>query len=582
MASELSLSIVFGASAGAAFSVFGNLKGVMQRVSDVTRKLKAEQSVLGKTISAAARLPITDLHELNARYAEQQQHLARLRASTVALGRSQSAIAANEANRAQLRGKIMETAGLAYLAAKPIMIGVEFEASMSKVQALTRLNKDSGEMKALTAQARQLGAATSFTASEAAQAQGFLAMAGFKTQQILQSMPAMLDLAKAGAIDLQRTADIASNIQTAYGIDSSEMTRVADVLTAAFTNSNVDLEMLSQTMKYIGPVAREFGMSLEESAAMAGLLGNAGIQADMAGTALRGMMSKISGAKAKELQALGIATADAAGNMRALPEIIKDLNTVTGKMGKQEKISTIFSIFDQRAAPAVLALMGQTEKIDAAIDTVKNSAGAAAKTHQIMADNTAGALKTMQSAWEDLAISLTNTENGALRGAFGKPPVPRDIEQIAVSFARKLLPIQFVTRFPAKLVGKCPQCPTIAFPERMQGIKIAVQRADSFHERAPVQHLQPFRVCFFQCRLQPFDGLLAHPGIGGKGKIGLLPVLPLDACQYPLFAPSRRFLTKFPRLDIVIPQADLRQILENVAVRLLEMRNVKVPGNRAL
>jgi TP901 family phage tail tape measure protein len=415
MANSLSLMITVGASAGAAFSVFGNLKGVMQRVAAVTKDLKARQGELGAAIKNAAKLPQSDLGRLNEQYALQQQHLTRLRASTQALGRSQAAIAANEANRANLRGKMMETAALGYMVAAPIRIGVEFEKSMSKVQALTRLDKDSEEMKALTAQARQLGAATSFTASEAAQAQGFLAMAGFKTQQILESMPSMLDLAKAGDMDLQRTADIASNIQTAYGIDSSQMTRVADVLTAAFTNANVDLNMLSQTMKYMGPVAKEFGMSLEESAAMAGLLGNAGIQADMAGTALRGLMSKLSGPKVKAMKALGIATADAAGNMRPLPEILQDLSAATGKMGEQERIATIFDLFDQRVAPAVLALMGQKDKIQAAIDTVTNSAGAAAKTHQIMADNTWGALKTLQSAWEDLAISLTNTENGPFR-----------------------------------------------------------------------------------------------------------------------------------------------------------------------
>ncbi|GHU09886.1 hypothetical protein AGMMS50225_11950 [Betaproteobacteria bacterium] len=418
MSTSLALSIKIGAAAGAALSVFGNLKGTMQRVADVTSTLKAKQKALGKEIEAAARLPITNLHTLREQFERQGRTLDMLRAKTKQLGITQSAIAANEANRSLLRSKMMETAGLAYVASRPFKVGIEFEASMSRVQALTRLDKDSDEMKALTGQARALGAATSFTASEAAQAQGFLAMAGFKTADILASMPPMLDLAKAGGMDLQRTADIASNIQTAYGIDASQMTRVADVLTAAFTNANVDLEMLSQTMKYMGPVAKQFGMSLEESAAMAGLLGNAGIQGDMAGTALRGVMSKLAGPttkQAKILKELGIKTKDAAGNMRALPEILLDLAKATDKMGSGDKVATIMGLFDQRAGPAVLAMMDQKDKLQAAIDTVNNSAGAASKTAAIMNDNTAGALLRMKSAWEDLSISMANTGNGALR-----------------------------------------------------------------------------------------------------------------------------------------------------------------------
>ncbi|GHU38883.1 hypothetical protein AGMMS50256_38480 [Betaproteobacteria bacterium] len=188
---------------------------------------------------------------------------------------------------------MMETAALAYVAAKPISVGVEFEATMSKVQALTRLDRDSPEMAALNTQARELGAKTMFSATEAAQGQAFLAMAGFSPEHVLQSMPAMLDMAKAGDMDLARTADIASNVQTAMGLDASQMPRIADTLTMAFTSSNVSLEMLGETMKYMAPAARAAGMSLEEASAMAGLLGNAGIQASMAGTSLRNVITRL-------------------------------------------------------------------------------------------------------------------------------------------------------------------------------------------------------------------------------------------------------------------------------------------------
>ena len=418
MATSLALSIKIGAAIGGALAALGGLKKTMDRCAQATRTLTREHRELGQKIQQAIanHAPASYVAHLTRQYDRQARSIEELKLKTRELGRVQNIVAAQEAKRGAMRTSIMETAGIAYLAAKPLRVGIEFEASMSKVQALTRLDKNSPEMKALTEQARKLGAETSFTASEAAQAQGFLAMAGFKPEQILASMPSMLDLAKAGGIDLQRTADIASNIQTAYKLDASQMTRIADTLTMAFTSSNVDLEMLSQTMKYVGPVAKAAGMSLEEAASMSGMLGNAGIQADMAGTALRGMLSKISGTGAKKLQALGVSTKDAAGNMRSLPEILKDLQEKTAKMGSADRVKTLFSIFDQRAAPAVMALLDNVKDIQPYIDTVTNSAGAAAKTHQIMADNMQGDLKTLVSAWEDVSISLTNTQNGPLRG----------------------------------------------------------------------------------------------------------------------------------------------------------------------
>ncbi|MDR1853491.1 MAG: phage tail tape measure protein [Azoarcus sp.] len=420
MSQTLSLSIKIGAAAGAALGVFGNLQKTMQRAAKVTRDLQARQRDLGKTLQKvmADKGPISHVAHLTREYERQGQVIERLKARTAALGRAQAAQAANAAKRADLRGKMMETAAIAYLATRPIQVGIEFEASMSKVQALTRLDKNSPQMKALQAQARELGATTSFTASEAGQAQGFLAMAGLTPEQILKSMPSTLDLAKASGLDLQRTADIASNIQTAYGLDAGQMGRISDTLTKAFTTSNVDLEMLSQTMKYMGPVAAAAGMSLEESAAMAGLLGNAGIQADMAGTALRSTLSRLSSppkAAAKALSKLGVATKDAQGNLRSVPEILADVSRSMQGMGSAEKIGLATDIFGARAAPGMMSLLNDVKKIEPYIDVVKNSAGAARKTAEIMSDNIEGDIKTLISAYEELSISLTETNDGPLR-----------------------------------------------------------------------------------------------------------------------------------------------------------------------
>ncbi len=156
----------------------------------------------------------------------------------------------------------------------------------------------------------------------------FLAMAGFKTNEIVKTMPGMLQLASAGVIDLGRAADISSNILTGFGLAAGDMARVGDVLTNAFTTSNTSLEMLGQTMKYVAPIAKGTGASIETVAAMAGKLGDAGIQADQAGTALRSMfirLAKQPTMTAEALKQLGVAVKDANGDMRQMPDVLKDI-----------------------------------------------------------------------------------------------------------------------------------------------------------------------------------------------------------------------------------------------------------------
>lgn len=400
-------------------AAFGSLQKSLDKCKRSTALLSIENKKLGESIQQAIanRSPVSYIAHMTREYEKQERVIEGLKLKTRELSRVQNYVAAQKQKREELRGQIMETAGLAYLVSKPLKVGIEFEASMSKVQALTRLDKNSTEMKALTDQARQLGAQTSFTASEAAQAQGFLAMAGFKPEQILKSMPSMLDLAKAGGVDLQRTADIASNIQTAFGLDASQMTRISDTLTMAFTTSNVDLNMLAESMKYAGPVAKALGVSLEETSAIVGMLGNAGIQGSMAGTTMRNALNNLTGSVPnadKILKKLGVTTKDAQGNMRSYPEILYNIAKATEGMGNAERANTLTNIFGIRAAPGMMAVLSDAEKIKPYIDAVKNSEGAAAKTAAVMGNNTEGALKEMESAWQDLSIFLTDTEKGPL------------------------------------------------------------------------------------------------------------------------------------------------------------------------
>lgn len=318
--------------------------------------------------------------------------------------------------------------------------GVGFDAQMSKVQALARLDKQSAEYAELRAQALQLGATTMFSATQAAEGQAFLAMAGFDPKAIQGAMPGLLDMAKAGDLDLGRTADISSNILSAFGIDPKKMGQVADVLTKTFTTSNVNLEMLGTTMGYVGPVARAAGVDLETTAAMAGLLGNVGIQGEKGGTALRAMLLRLAaptggaskalkglklsaddlgnmGKATKAVQQLGVKTMDAKGNMRPLMDIMDDLARATKNMGSAKKLELLKQIFGEEPAAAMSELMSKAGDggIKKYLEEVRDNAGAAKKTAGTMADNMLGDIDQLKSAWEDVRIGLFDANNGEIR-----------------------------------------------------------------------------------------------------------------------------------------------------------------------
>jgi TP901 family phage tail tape measure protein len=295
--------------------------------------------------------------------------------------------------------------------------GMNFEQTMSGVAAVSRAS--AGDLAKMSAQAKQLGADTEWSASQAAEGMQFLAMAGFKTNDILKAMPGMLSLATAGSIDLGRAADIASNILTGFGMDAAEMGRVGDVLTNTFTSSNTTLEMLGQTMKYAAPVAQSMGVSIEEAAAMAGKLGDAGIQGEMAGTALRAVMLRLSAPSAKGAKALkdlGVSTTDASGNMRSFQDILADLNKAMDGMSESARVNYTKAIFETEAMSGAMVLMEQAGKgsLQTFTESLKKS-GTAADTARGKNANLAGDMKSLMSKVEAVSISIYDTLVPSLR-----------------------------------------------------------------------------------------------------------------------------------------------------------------------
>ncbi len=349
-----------------------------------TRKLANENQRLGST-----------LDRLNTKYSKLAQAM-----------RAQEAV---KARRADLRGQLFDAAALGTTIAAPIKVAVDFEQSVAKLGAITRA--DEASLKALEAAARKLGETTLFTASQSAEAMTFLGMAGFKTNQILAATPGMLNLAQAAGSDLAETADIASNILSGFSLEADQMGRVGDVLSATFTSSNTTLQMLEDTLKYAAPVASAAGASLEEVAAMAGLLGNVGIQGSMAGTALRAAFLRLSAPPkmaADAIEELGLSVKDAEGNLRPIPEILKDIGTATEHMGSAEQAEVIKRLFGSEAAAGMTELLKQAGSgaLDDYIAQLQKAKGTADEMARKMGDTTSGALKRLGSALESVAISL--------------------------------------------------------------------------------------------------------------------------------------------------------------------------------
>ena len=315
----------------------------------------------------------------------------------------------------------MATGGASLYASKKFLApGYEFETGMSKVQALTRLDKNSDEYKALRGQARELGATTAFTANEVAQGQAFYAMAGFKPEQIQNAMKGTLSMSLAGDIDLATTADIGSNILTGFKLNSDEMNRVSDTLVATFTRSNTNLNMLGDTMKYVAPVASGLGVDLETAAVAAGKLGDAGIQGSMAGTSLRSILGRLAEPPkqaADALEELGIKTRDAKGNLRELPEILTELDKKTKKMGTAQRAGYFKHIAGEEAFSALSVLTEQAGKgeLQKMIAEVKAAKGEAQKVADTMTDNLDGDIKNLVSAWEDVGIQIFGGVDSPLR-----------------------------------------------------------------------------------------------------------------------------------------------------------------------
>lgn len=393
----------------------GAMKAAMQQAGINTRQLSQHQRQLKSDLTATTAQLEQQRSKLT-QVAAQQKRIAQVKANydkTMAMRGTMAGYGA--------AGMATGAAGL-YKINSIASVGLDFDAQMSKVQALTRLQKGSAELAMLRQQARDLGASTSFTAMDAAGGQGFLAMAGFTPQNIKAAMPGILDMAKAGGMEIARTADIASNILSGFQLPATEMGRVGDSLVATFTRSNTSLEMLGETMKYAAPIAAGLGVDMETVSAMAGKLGDAGVQGSMAGTGISAILTRLV-KPTKEvrgaLDALGVKAKDATGKLRDPLDLLEDIERKTSKMA-DGGVAYLAAISGQEALKAMIPLVAASKKgadsVRALRDSVYGATGEAAEVARVMADNARGDIDGLTSAWQDLNIELMTSQNGPLRG----------------------------------------------------------------------------------------------------------------------------------------------------------------------
>lgn len=347
------------------------------------------------------------------------------------LGRVRNAMKGVEGGVASLGKRMGDLAlGMAPVAlAAGVMLGAfgacvgvaaGFEDQMAKVGAVSRASSE--EMAALEATARELGATTQFTAVQVGEAEQYLAMAGFSAKENIAALPGVLNLAAATATDLGRAADISSDILGAFGMKAEEMTRVADVLALTCATANTNMELLGDTMKYVAPVARRAGLSLEETAAMVGLLGNVGIKGSQAGTTLKAMLNKMA-APTKEVQELfqklGVTVKDSAGNLRSPVKVLGEMAAGLKNMGTAEQIAAMKMIVGEEAIAGFSELI-EKEGVGAIAEYAKQleaGGGSAAEMVARMNDTLAGSLRSVGSAWESVQITIGKLFIPAVRKA---------------------------------------------------------------------------------------------------------------------------------------------------------------------
>lgn len=300
------------------------------------------------------------------------------------------------------------TAPILALATAAVMVGNKYEQQMDRVGAISQATAE--EMAALDEQALKLGSDTKFSASEVGLGMENLASAGFTASETMQAIPGLLDMAAASGTDLATASDFAASTLRQFGLDASEAGHVADVFAKAAAETNAQTQDLGESMKYVGPVAKSMGITLEEAAAAVGILADAGIKGEQAGTTLRGALTRLvkpTTAMKDVMAALNIDFFDSKGNMKSLAEISEILKTKTAGLSQEQRNNAMVTLFGKESLSGMLALVDAgPDKLKGLTKALEASDGAAADMAKTMMGNAAGSIEEMMGSLETAGIKI--------------------------------------------------------------------------------------------------------------------------------------------------------------------------------
>ena len=380
-----------------------------------TRTLSADERRLKSSISETT----AQLNRQRDALASVSQQQARLRAVKSRYESGQKLAAG--ARNAGMVGVGVATAGL-YGASRFIAPGIGFDKQMSGTQAILGLDKGDDKLAAIRQQARDIGATTAFSPGDVARTQTTLARSGYNADDVLAATGSTVNLSLAADVDIAEAADIITNMQSAFNLPTTEIERVADVMTKGFTSSNTGLVELGEAMKYVAPIAEAAGASIEDTTAMLGILADNGIKGSMAGTGASAIFNRLQAPMGKAVEAiseLGVKTRDGKGNMLPVEKILKDIHKsfAKNKLGTAEQGEYLKVIFGEEAMKGAIKLVAAAGdgSLDNKRQQIRDSKGSTERIAKIQSDNLDGDLKNLQSAWEDLQIEVFEKEDSALR-----------------------------------------------------------------------------------------------------------------------------------------------------------------------
>ena len=373
-----------------------------------------------------------------------------------------------------------------------VKTAADFDAAMSKVAAVSGATGE--DLDALRDKAREMGAKTKFSASEATDAMNYMAMAGWKTGDMLEGIEGIMNLAAASGEDLATTSDIVTDALTAFGLSAADSGHFADVLAAASSNANTNVSMMGETFKYCAPVAGSLGFSCEDTAQAIGLMANSGIKGSQSGTALRAIMTALAGEVKFCGDSIGeveIATTNADGSMRDLNDILADCRSAFSQLSESEQANAAQALVGKNAMSGFLALMnaapGDIDKLQNAIatcsDEVDGYNGVTEKMAAVMQDNLEGQITILKSQLQELAISFGEILMPTIRSIVSKiqglidhfnalsPAAKETIVKIAL-VAAALGPLLVAVGKTIATVGKLMQLVS-NLPSMIAGAKVA-------------------------------------------------------------------------------------------------------------